>query len=185
MTRGKNIPRRLAFHKFVRQKAHQEGTLFVTAASNTVWPAGLKATYSSDHYYSRHGRKDGKQLSSGDFIHGSDADTGELSFQDEDVHDFKIDFTDNDDDTQNTRRHTDMTISLLDIARPAKQKGVAKDFEVVQTVRNVIVLEDEFESLVGFQWEDDNEWEQWEEVYDGRHAEQARSYSSVLRGNET
>ena len=37
----------------------------------------------------------------------------------EDVYDFKIDFM----DTSDTRHHTDMKVSLLDIARPAKQKG--------------------------------------------------------------
>ena len=92
-----------------------------------------------------------------------------------------------------------MKVSLLDIARPAKQKGdvitftitiiqmthvkqsysgVAKDFEVVQKVRNVIVLED---NGLEYQWEDD----EWEQIYDERHAEEQRSYSSVLRGNET
>lgn len=51
----------------------------------------------------------------------------------------------------------------------------------MQTIRNVIVLEDEFQ--VEFQWEEEED--EWEQVFDERHAEQARSYSSVLRGNET
>lgn len=50
----------------------------------------------------------------------------------------------------------------------------------MQRVRNVIVLED---NGLEYQWEfEDDEWEQ---IYDERHAEEERSYSSVLRGNET
>jgi len=59
--------------------------------------------------------------------------------------------------------------------------GVAKDFEVVQKVRNVIALEDDIEGLVGYLWEDD----EWEQIYDEHHAEEPRSYSSILKGNET
>ena len=58
------------------------------------------------------------------------------------------------------------------------QSGAAKDFEVVQKVRNVIALED---NCVEYLWEDD----EWEQIYDERHADEQRSYSSVLRGNET
>jgi hypothetical protein len=53
------------------------------------------------------------------YISGSNVDDGELFVREEDVYDFKIDFM----DTSNTRHHTDMKISLLDIARPAKKKG--------------------------------------------------------------
>jgi hypothetical protein len=48
----------------------------------------------------------------------------------------------------------------------------------VEKVRNVIVLEDDG---LEYQWEDD----EWEQIYDTRHAEEQPSYSSVLRGNET
>jgi len=169
---GKSIPRRVALHKFVRQKAHQEGILFNTAVNNTVGPAGLKASYSSYHFDRRLPlRTDDMQWKSGDFISGSAIDDGELFIHEADsVYDINILM----DDTCDTRHHTDMTISLLEIARPAKRKGIAKDFEVVQKVRNVIVLEDEFE---GLGWEDD----EWEQIYDERHADQGRSYSSVLR----
>ncbi|OBZ67546.1 hypothetical protein A0H81_12214 [Grifola frondosa] len=34
-------------------------------------------------------------------------------------------------------------VSILDIARPAKTKGTAKEFEVVDTVQRVIALDDE------------------------------------------
>lgn len=48
----------------------------------------------------------------------------------------------------------------------------------MQKLRNVIVLED---NGLEYQWEDD----EWEHIYDERLAEEQRSYSSVLRGNET
>lgn len=61
--------------------------------------------------------------------------------------------------------------------------GAAKDFEVVQKIRDVIALGDEFEGEgLGRQWEEDDDWER---IYNGWHREERRSYSSVLRGNET
>lgn len=51
----------------------------------------------------------------------------------------------------------------------------------MQKVRNVIALEDNDLECQWEQWEDD----EWEEIYDERRAEEQRSYSSVLRGNET
>ena len=56
--------------------------------------------------------------------------------------------------------------------------GAAEDFEVVQKVRNVVALEDDFEDLLGYQWEDDK-WEEKEQIYD---ATEKKSYSSVLKG---
>lgn len=44
----------------------------------------------------------------------------------------------------------------------------------------MIALEDDFEGLE-FQWEE----EEWEQIYDERQAEELRSYSSVLKGNDT
>ena len=57
--------------------------------------------------------------------------------------------------------------------------GAAKDFEIVQKVRDVVALEDDFESLLlEYQWEDD----EWEQIYDEQQATEKRSYSSVLKG---
>lgn len=53
------------------------------------------------------------------FLGRSQVDDGELFVREEDVYDFKVDFV----DTHDTRHQTDMTVSLLDIARPAKRKG--------------------------------------------------------------
>ena len=61
------------------------------------------------------------------FLSGPNVDDGELFVRDEDVYDFRIDFMLVDIfDSDTRRRHTDMKVSLLDIARPAKQKGKKK-----------------------------------------------------------
>jgi len=172
----KFTPRRAAFNKFVRQRAHQEGILFNAALEKTFLPAGIKADYSSERHYRQHSGRKGMQKNS------SVVDEGDLFIRNEDhddVHDFKTDFNLIDSyDTSDTTHHTVMKVSLLDIARPAKQRGAAKDFEVVQKLRNVIVLED---NGLEYQWEDD----EWEHIYDERLAEEQRSYSSVLRGNDS
>ena len=64
-------------------------------------------------------RRESMQWNCKYFISGADVDDGELFIPEEDVYDFKIDFMDSND---TRRHHTDMTISLLDIARPAKRK---------------------------------------------------------------
>jgi len=170
----KVTPRRAAFNKFVRQKAHREGILFNAALEKTFLPAGIKANYSSEHHDRQH---PGRKSNSSALI--SNVEDRELFIRDEDVYDYRIDFNLIDSyDTSHTTHHTDTRVSLLDIARPAKQKGAAKDFEVVQKLRNVIVLED---NGLEYQWED----EEWEHIYDEEFVEEQRSYSSVLRGNET
>lgn len=93
-------------------------------------------------------------------------------------------------------------VSLLDMARPAKQKGssvalrprlcrpnafgagVAKEFEFVQGMDRVIALEDEKEAEL-----EDSEEDEWEVIYDsdGPAPSVARqeSYSEVLQGKGT
>jgi hypothetical protein len=126
-----------------------------------------------------------------------------FELRDEDVYDFKVDFA----DSRDTRHHTDMKVSLLDIARPAKAKGelgqfcifsseflicfcfcsqgAAKGFEVVRKTRGVIPLDDDGDFEV---WEDDvfdqELWGDWEQIYDEQRVDTRKSYSSVLRGNE-
>ncbi|GLB39508.1 hypothetical protein LshimejAT787_0700180 [Lyophyllum shimeji] len=78
--------------------------------------------------------------------------------------------------------------SLFDIAKPAKAKGVAKDFEIVESVRRVIAVDDE--EWPG-DWEDevqdDFDWEEWEEAYEeGKPASETEtSYSAVVKGKAT
>ncbi|KAF7427843.1 hypothetical protein PC9H_007059 [Pleurotus ostreatus] len=64
-------------------------------------------------------------------------------------------------------------IAILDIATPAKLKGVAREFEVVQGPRGVIVLEDDGCS--------DTE-EEWEKLYEEKERGPHATYSAVLQG---
>ncbi|KAF8064846.1 hypothetical protein FPV67DRAFT_1500396 [Lyophyllum atratum] len=75
-------------------------------------------------------------------------------------------------------------ISLLDIAKPAKAKGLAKEFEVVDSVTRVIAFEDdEWPDDWGYQ-EDDIDWEEWNEAYEevAQASKKQVSYSDVVGG---
>jgi len=97
--------------------------------------------------------------------------------------------------------------SLLDIARPAKPRGVyrlgldrestslrarlgvAKEFEVVEPPRRVIVLQDELEATgMNDDWEEDwisDDDFDWEEVLFGSGvAPKRHTYSAVVKGLE-
>ncbi|KAF7979751.1 hypothetical protein HWV62_41136 [Athelia sp. TMB] len=72
-----------------------------------------------------------------------------------------------------------MTIILSDIARPAKQRGVARDFEFVDSLQRVIV-EDDFEEDFDYSPAD----EDWE-LYDEEWALPTnKSYSAIVRGHD-
>ncbi|KAF8153387.1 hypothetical protein B0H34DRAFT_103786 [Crassisporium funariophilum] len=174
MTRStqRGMSRREIFTKSIRQKAHREGILFRDALNKANVEEKLKTQRVSEELVRHHpGHGDSKA-----YIGAARVDDGELYLHNEDVYDFEVDFV----DTYEPIHHTERTISLLDIARPAKRKGVAKDFEILQNVRHVIVLEDGDFQDVFEHWEDDG----WEQVYDEEHVDQFKSYSSVLRGNE-
>jgi len=75
--------------------------------------------------------------------------------------------------------------SLLDIAKPAKAKGVAKEFEVVDSVTRVIAFEDEEGPAEwGYEAMHDFDWEEWDKVYEeGKQgSEKKASYSAVVEG---
>ncbi|KIM36250.1 hypothetical protein M413DRAFT_449304 [Hebeloma cylindrosporum] len=170
------ISRKERYVKAVRAKAHQEGTVFKTALASMRHDESvhnLPRIYGSDIILSREARRRASSIKPSE-------DEGVFELRDEDVYDFKVDF----DDSRDIRHYTNMTVSLFDIARPAKGKGAAKDFEMVNKTRNVIPLDaGDFEI-----WEDDvfdrELWGDWEEIYDEQRVDKRRSYSSVLRGNE-
>jgi hypothetical protein len=62
--------------------------------------------------------------------------------------------------------------------------GVAKEYEVVGKVRNVIVLEDEDEDSFGEYGADGDEWEEvgFDYVSEDGGTSVERSYSAALRG---
>jgi len=69
-------------------------------------------------------------------------------------------------------------IDLLDIARPAKQRGVAKEFEVIQGSPRTIALPDE-PPVPAVKEED------WEEIDDSEQIVYPRqSYSAVVRQDD-
>jgi len=102
-----------------------------------------------------------------------------------------------------------IVVSLLDIARPAKRRGIAKKYEVLPTISRVIELDDsvrseqweEWESsseawdMQSEQWESQSEaWEipagdhsaeEWEELYGDKFGSEARSsYSAIVVSNQ-
>jgi hypothetical protein len=108
-------------------------------------------------------------------------DDGDHQLYDVDVYNFNVDFS----DVDTFKPHPDMIVSLLDVARPARRKGVGGDFKTGRQSAKATFLADEFEI-----WEDDEfekceVWvDDWEKIYDEQRIDTRRSYSSVVRGNE-
>jgi len=123
------------------------------------------------------GRMDGVSWNGSSFICAQKVDDGTPP-REEDVDDHATDF---DDTTREQTTDNRMVVSLLDIARPVKPKGVAKEFEIVDGVQRVIALEDEDEVTEHSELGVD---EEWEEIYGDSHLRERISYSAVLRGNE-
>jgi len=67
-------------------------------------------------------------------------------------------------------------IDLLDIARPAKPKGVAKEFEVVQGSPRIVTLPDE---PIGPEVRE----EDWEDI-DSEIMDSRKSYSAIVRESD-
>lgn len=126
-----------------------------------------------------------------------DTEIGKLELRDEDVYDFKIDFP----AYETPRRNTNMTVSLLDIAKPSKRKGARRNVTFVPLSLShseplVLTAEEErfindiedFVEIDGVSMADFSDFEDdWEEVYDERQQVMVKvkpSYSAVLRGHE-
>ncbi|KAJ7451284.1 hypothetical protein B0H11DRAFT_316018 [Mycena galericulata] len=153
------------------------------------------------------GRMDGVQWNGDSFVCARQVD-GDVSR----VHDVvAVDAEEQDDELLFEQRPQEgrLVVSLLDIARPAKRRGVAKKYEVLPTVRRVIELDgdnthsEQWEQWEGRseawdtqseQWESQSEqWEipagdygaeEWEELYGEKFEREARSYSEALRSNQ-
>ncbi|PPQ68020.1 hypothetical protein CVT24_002929 [Panaeolus cyanescens] len=107
-----------------------------------------------------------------------EVDDGALELDDDDVYDFSVDFV----DSPKLPQPPAHTVSLLDLARPAKKRGPAKDFEVVPRVRNVVALEDNDVDSFYVPSTSGTGDDEWERVSDEQTFDNRRSYSSVLRG---
>ncbi|KAF9483279.1 hypothetical protein BDN70DRAFT_873970 [Pholiota conissans] len=166
----KPVPRREALLNYVRAKSHREGTTFSQAVQNVVFNENGRGDYIPNLYPRpakskwdwRGGRHSERNVKTPPFEQPAPSAVE----GDEQIYEAPA-----------APRHTDMTVSLLNIARPAKGKRVARDFEVVRSVRNVIVLAEENEDT--FFVNDDG----WERIYDEESVDYRKSYSSVLRGN--
>ncbi|KAF4613242.1 hypothetical protein D9613_010770 [Agrocybe pediades] len=172
--------RRKDFVKSVKAKAHSEGKIFRIALEEQKETKAAKSVllgYRNEEpkVAQRHLRR---HLVQNTFI-----DDAELYLEHEDVHDFAVDFADV--DSTNFQHKTDMTVALLDIAKPAKPRGIAKEFEVISK-STITKPFDEFEIWADDEFERCEIWEDdWEEIFDEqRDGQQKPSYSSVLRGND-
>ncbi|CAA7263426.1 unnamed protein product [Cyclocybe aegerita] len=108
-----------------------------------------------------------------------DDEDPQIRITDDDVYDFQVDFGDTAVPTK-PEEEVRFEVDLLGIARPAKKKGVAKDFEVLKRLPDVIALDEDY-------WESSESGfseEEWEAIYDDERRDNQRTYSAVLRGNE-
>lgn len=143
------------------------------------------------------GRMDGAQWKGGQFICGRQIDDGDL-VDHADADALESHQESHQEVVEEKQRTIELNVTIMDIARPAKVKGtffflltpkinkmfcfsgVAKEYDIIESVRKVIALE-ENEREVDL-WED--ETDDWEELYD-EEINQRKSYSDILRGYET
>ncbi|KAF9077324.1 hypothetical protein BDP27DRAFT_1312202 [Rhodocollybia butyracea] len=130
------------------------------------------------------GRKDGKRWKATSFICGERVD-GLDSYHEHDTDEGER-YTEEKYAAESGCNHTAKTehvVFILDIAKPAKPKGIAKDFEVVEGVRKVIFLDDEGD---WGRFSEEDEWEEWEKIYSDSETSDVQevkrpAYSTVLQ----
>ncbi|CAA7263430.1 unnamed protein product [Cyclocybe aegerita] len=172
--------------KAVRAKAHAEGLTFARAYGEMCgdpW-ASLRSWREPRIRRCNHGRNDIGWRSDATFRVDDEDLQVQLAY--EDVYDFQVDFSDVKKDEwdlweKRKRKGAEkVEIELMHLAHPAKRRGPAQDFEVVQRVKDVIALsEDEVEY---------SDWgkldlvdEEWEAIFD--ESKVKTSYSAAVRGN--
>ncbi|KAH9474349.1 hypothetical protein JR316_0012807 [Psilocybe cubensis] len=165
---------RAEYIRSIRAQAHKEGTIFKVALEESKNTKAAKAVLLGY-------RTEEPPLSQRN-IRGwySDApliDDGDIHLYEDDIYDFDIDLS-----NVEKKHETDRCVSIMDLARPAKRKGVAKDFEMVKNESKGKLLDGEDFEI----WEDDLLWEEdWEKIYNEDPKDIKRSYSAVLRGYDT
>ncbi|TFK31910.1 hypothetical protein BDQ12DRAFT_68645 [Crucibulum laeve] len=155
----------------MRAKAQSEGTSFkstVEASKKSQAEKFLKTVPTRRNP----GRMDGVQWNGDSFVCASKVDDG--------VHTVTVEPDNEDDYTALYKTPQAFTVSLMDIAKPAKTKGIAKEFELVEGIKHVIALDDSEYGDDFSQWDD----EEWEHVYDEYRKDTRQSYSAILRGHE-
>ncbi|KAF9528297.1 hypothetical protein CPB83DRAFT_854801 [Crepidotus variabilis] len=104
------------FNKHIHALAHKQGTTALQAAWDN-YDSAFRPAYQCPCCV--RSTKDDKRVHGDTFVRHVEVDEGKIELRDEDVYDFKIDFL----PFEPSRRKTDMTVSLFDIAKPAKRRG--------------------------------------------------------------
>ncbi|KAF9531269.1 hypothetical protein CPB83DRAFT_849669 [Crepidotus variabilis] len=188
MTRSQKAPsRREQFNKSVRAKAQSEGTTFRDAA--TKKKAALKekpeGAPSTETERRNPGRSDGDRWKGSQFITGK-----QIGDQHSEFYDSEDDQNELYDNTSDLKGGSAPMVNILDLAKPAKRRGVAKHFELIPKTKRVLSLAsthegDDFDlvSNESTSWLDDDTWEDLDNLYDHDAREEAMvTYSDVLRG---
>ncbi|KAL0569584.1 hypothetical protein V5O48_012372 [Marasmius crinis-equi] len=136
------------------------------------------------------GRMDGVRWNGGSFVCPTRVNGDDEFWEDEEYYRIMYDdywtFEYPAEEEEGTAVRETQEVSLMDIAKPMKVKGIAREFEIVPTVQRVIPLEDDAKS---------ENWEvmscadsEWEEMYedgsrsDSNSGNSARgAYSDALR----
>jgi len=168
MTRPEKISKRKAFNKAIRARAAEEQTSFVSVLLRTLDVQGTRPYRSKLNLPTHPDRPTRRNMMGRDQL----KDTETKDTDTDPTHDRGHAVRDQDGVEQEKKT---VVIDLMAIAKPAKVKGVAKEYEVVKRVKDVIVLEDHDEDI-GFGGDD------WEALnYDDGSTEK-RTYSAALSG---
>lgn len=163
MTRPEKISKRKAFNKAIRARAAEEKTSFASVLQRTQdaqHKRSFRAMLNQPTHTVRPQRQNMMKVS----------DQAHESFN----HEPTNDYLDARDTVEPEPRRT-VVVDLMAMAKPAKVKGVAKDFEIVKRVKDVIALED---GISDFDLDEDD----WEELGYDEDFKDRRTYSAALRG---
>ncbi|TBU57935.1 hypothetical protein BD310DRAFT_928306 [Dichomitus squalens] len=124
------------------------------------------------------GRDDGRTWMTSRYVCGSGLDEGcgrdygwEQGHEEDDLDGLEDEALPGRAEEEEERTYGRVEIAIMDIAKPMKPRGPAKDYEVINSVGRVIALED------GHEWEcEDDCWEAIEKIEPER-----TSYASVLQ----
>ncbi|KAI0634394.1 hypothetical protein C8Q77DRAFT_751119 [Trametes polyzona] len=85
------------------------------------------------------------------------------------------------------RMHERTEVCIMDIAKPMKPRGISKKFEVVDTVRRVMTLEEDQETTIFTEWDDqfsiatDIDLDDWDILDSEDEVIAAQTYAESLR----
>jgi len=159
----------VVYNKAVRALAHKGGMTAHEAVGKLDGYRTVREKPWLVYGFRRHKHEDGSS-----YVSHVKVDDGPLHLDDEDVYDFRVDFSAHEERT----RQTDMTVSLLDIAKPARRKVRAKKSLVAQRG----VADYDFEDFIELDHSDAFSVfsEDWEDLCSDDDAGHERTYASVV-----